>query len=168
MNRSSEKELLQIGRLLRTKRREMGLRQQDVALRTGVRRQTIADLEHGRNVGSHVVCSVIELLNLQLTVAQHPGIEQKSRAPGASTKDWPAQRVTMDFDFPYDWSNEGNMPDTILISKVLQGQRFMDIARLCKRFGIDHIANQIALPAYDDIRPKLKNALRTIRRALDS
>lgn len=142
--------------------------QHDVACKAGVRRQTIADVENGRNVGSHLLRAVIEMLDLQLTVGPVTAPErtaQKSRGHSASG---PARHAAIDFDFPYDWSNAGNMPDTILIAKVLRGQRFMDIARLCKKYGINRIEHQMALPAYDDIRPRLHTIMHNIRMAADA
>ncbi len=168
MRRPSENTLLNIGRLLRAQRREKGLSQQDVACKAGVRRQTIADVENGRNVGSHLLQAVIDMLDLQLTVEPATAPERTAQKLHGHSASGSARQAAIDFDFPYDWSNAGNMPDTILIAKVLRGQRFMDIARLCKKYGINRIAHQIAVPAYDDIRPRLNTIMHNIRLAADA
>ena len=166
MSSPSEINSLNIGQFLRSKRKEKGLNQQGLARRIGVRRQTIADLENGKNVGSHLLYCVIKEFNLHFTLESKAALESEPKRLNNHRTPEPSQSVTMDFDFPYDWSNMGNMPDKILISKVLRGQRFMDIARLCKKYGIDHIEKQLELRSYDDIRPKLNNILGNIRLAL--
>jgi len=52
----------QIGSLLREKRKSMGLTQDELAQQVEVRRQTLADLELGKNVGSHLLIKVMEHL----------------------------------------------------------------------------------------------------------
>ncbi len=168
MSDPSEKEPLRIGQLLRSKRKGKGLNQQGLARKMGVRRQTIADLENGRNVGSHLLYAVIKEFNLHFTLESKAPSESETKRLNNHKTSEPAQSVTMDFDFPYDWSNTGNMSDKILISRVLRGQRFMDIARLCKKYGIDQIEKQIALRSYDDIRPKLNTIIGNIRLALET
>jgi len=168
MNKPSAKEQVSIGQCLRSKRKDKGLNQQALARKIGVRRQTIADLENGRNVGIHLLYSVIKEFNLHVTLEPKTTSANETKKPTNHKTSEPTRSVTMDFDFPYDWSNSGNMSDTILISKVLRGQRFLDIARLCKRYGIDQIENQIDSRSYDDIRPKLKNVIGTIRLALET
>ena len=49
----------QIGSLLREKRKSMGLTQDELAQQVEVRRQTLADLELGKNVGSHLLIKVM-------------------------------------------------------------------------------------------------------------
>ncbi len=168
MDMRSEKEPISIGQFLRSKRKEKGLNQQGLARKIGVRRQTIADLENGKNVGSHLLYSVIKEFNLHFTLESKTTLESATKRLNNLTTSEPTQSVTMDFDFPYDWSNMGHMSDTILISKVLRGQRFMDIARLCKKYGINQIEKQIALRSYDDIRPKLNNVIGNIRLAMET
>jgi transcriptional regulator with XRE-family HTH domain len=167
MMNSSENNFLSIGQFLRSKRKEKGLNQQDLAQKVGVRRQTIADLENGKNVGSYLLCSVIDTFNLRLSL--EPKAFSASEAKTLNNhkkKSEPIQSATVDFDYPYDWSNTGNMPVKIFISKVLRGQRFMDIVKLCKKYGVDQIEKKIALSLYDDIRPKLTNAIKNIRQAM--
>ena len=168
MNRHSTTEHANIGQCLRSKRKDRGLNQQDLARKIGVRRQTIADLENGRNVGIHLLYSVIKEFNLHVTLEPKAFSAHETKRLNNHKTSKPTRTVTMDFDFPYDWSNSGNMSDVVLISKVLRGQRFLDIARLCKRYGIDQIDNQIESRSYDDIRPKLKNVIGTIRLALET
>jgi transcriptional regulator with XRE-family HTH domain len=166
MKRPSAKEHENIGQCLRSKRKHKGLNQQDLAHKIGVRRQTIADLENGRNVGIHLFYAVIKEFNLQLTLEPKAASAHETKILYNHKTSEPARSVTMEFDFPYDWSKSGNMSETALISKVLRGQRFLDIARLCKRYGIDQIENQIDSRSYDDIRPKLKKIMATLRLAL--
>jgi transcriptional regulator with XRE-family HTH domain len=168
MSRSSIKEHTSIGQCLRSKRKDKGLNQQDLAHKIGVRRQTIADLENGKNVGIHLLYALIKEFNLHVTLDPKATSANETKRLNNHTTSEPTRSVTMDFDFPYDWSNTGNMSDALLISKVLRGQRFMDIARLCKRYGIDQIESQIDSRSYDDIRPKLKNVIGTIRLALET
>lgn len=166
MNGQLAKQSLSIGQFLRSRRKEKGLSQQDLACKIGVRRQTLADLENGKNVGSHLLCSVIAELNLNIKIESNTSLESETTRLSNHETSEPIQSVSIDFDFPYDWSNAGEMSEKVLISKVLRGQRFMDIARLCKRYGIDHIEKQISLRSYDDIRSNLNRVLGNIRLAL--
>lgn len=168
MNGQQEKESLSIGQFLRSKRKEKGLNQEGLACKIGVRRQTIADLENGKNVGSHLLYAVIEEFNLHLTLESKATFESETKRFNNDITSEPVQNVTMDFDFPYDWSNMGEMSDRVLISTVLRGQRFLDIARLCKQYGLDHIEKQANLSIYDDIRPKLNSIMGNIRRAMET
>ena len=47
------------GRMLRDERKALGKSQADVAAAVGTRRQTIADLESGKNVGSHILFAAL-------------------------------------------------------------------------------------------------------------
>lgn len=57
-----------LGSALRAERRARGRSLQWVADRVGCRRQTVADLEAGRNVGLHVLFAVLAALDKGLTV----------------------------------------------------------------------------------------------------
>ncbi len=54
----------QVGNILREKRKSQGLTQDELAKLMGVRRQTLADLELGKNVGSHLLFNVMTYLGL--------------------------------------------------------------------------------------------------------
>jgi hypothetical protein len=57
------------------------------------------------------------------------------------------RRVQLGLDFPYDWSN-ADMRDDLLIAKVLERGRFMDVSRICAFFGlakIEQIAKQFGM-----------------------
>lgn len=47
------------GRMMRAERKVLGKTQGDVAAIAGVTRQTVADLESGKNVGTHVLFAVL-------------------------------------------------------------------------------------------------------------
>lgn len=57
------------GHLLRQERKALGKSQEEVAAAIGTRRQTIADLENGRNVGSHLLFAVLAALGKVVAVA---------------------------------------------------------------------------------------------------
>jgi histone H3/H4 len=50
--------------------------------------------------------------------------------------------------------------------KVLKRLRFADIVRLCKRFGVDRIDQEIKSNFYDDVRDDLSEIMETIHEAL--
>lgn len=56
------------GRLLRQERKALGRTQSDVAALVGATRQTIADLEDGRNVGIHVAFAALAALGKMVTI----------------------------------------------------------------------------------------------------
>ena len=56
------------GRLLRQERKALGRTQSDVAALVGATRQTIADLEDGKNVGIHVAFAALAALGKMVTV----------------------------------------------------------------------------------------------------
>jgi transcriptional regulator with XRE-family HTH domain len=156
----------QVGNILREKRKSQGLTQDELAKLMGVRRQTLADLELGKNVGSHLLFSVMTYLGLgfdllaqsshQKNVNQHP----KSVREVAET-----DQLSDKFDFPYDWSNPGQLPDDVLIMKVLKRLHFEDIVRLCKRFGVERIDQEIKSDFYDDVRDDLLEMMEIIHEA---
>lgn len=47
------------GRMMRSEREALGKTQEQMAREIGTRRQTIADLESGKNVGSHIIFAVL-------------------------------------------------------------------------------------------------------------
>jgi len=59
---------LSLGRQIREERRALGRTQSWVAERVGCRRQTIADLEAGRNVALHIVMRALASLGKGLAV----------------------------------------------------------------------------------------------------
>lgn len=75
--------------------------------------------------------------------------------------------VSDKFDFPYDWSNPGHLSDDVLIMKVLKGLRFADIVRLCKRFGVERIDDEIKSSFYDEMREDLIEIMDVIHEAIN-
>ncbi len=64
------------GQMLRDERKALGKTQDDVAAAVGTRRQTIADLEGGRNVGSHIVFAVLAALGKMVAITDaRPDLE---------------------------------------------------------------------------------------------
>jgi transcriptional regulator with XRE-family HTH domain len=51
-----------VGEMIRQKRKRAGLSQEAVATAAGVKRRVVADLESGRNVGTHVLLTVLSRL----------------------------------------------------------------------------------------------------------
>ena len=156
-----------IGQLLRQQRKSMGYTQDQVAQSLDVRRQTIADLENGKNVGSHLLLGALAYLGLSFDTAStkpyQKSIDHQSRLVKESGQ---SLQISNEFDFPYDWSNPGGMSDDVLIMKVLKRLRFADIVRLCKRFGVERIDQEIKSNFYDDVRDDLSEIMETIHEAL--
>jgi len=160
------KKAVQIGTLLREKRKSMGLTQDELAQKMGVRRQTLADLELGKNVGSHLLINVMTSLGVSIDSLMLADNQQVVDQFPASIKERAAiYEISDKFDFPYDWSNPGHLPDEVLIMKVLKRLRFADIVRLCKRFGIERIDQEIKSDFYDDVRDDLLEIMETIHEA---
>lgn len=68
----------QLGAVVRARRRQLRLRQQDLADLCGVGRRFVVDLEaggHGRDPGLHKVLEVCAVLGLDLTVTPARGPE---------------------------------------------------------------------------------------------
>ena len=64
------------GRMLRSERKALGKSQDQVAATVGTRRQTIADLENGKNVGSHVLFAVLAALGKMVAITDaRPDLE---------------------------------------------------------------------------------------------
>jgi transcriptional regulator with XRE-family HTH domain len=156
----------QIGGVLREKRKAMGLTQDELAQRVGVRRQTLADLELGKNVGSHLLINVMNYLGVSIDSLITASNQQVvGQLPVLVKEDVGIYKISDKFDFPYDWSNPGHLPDEVLIMKVLKRLRFADIVRLCKRFGVERIDQEIKSDFYDDVRDDLEEIMETIHEA---
>ena len=78
----------ELGQMLRSERRALGLTQQAVADATGYRRQTILDLEAGRNVSVQTLFAALGALGkgMQLVDAR-PDIDQLSALLDAPDED---------------------------------------------------------------------------------
>lgn len=165
MSQNLEK-AVQIGTLLREKRKSMGLTQDELAQKMGVRRQTLADLELGKNVGSHLLINVMTHLGVSIDSLITASDQQvRSQLPVLVKEDAGIYKISDKFDYPYDWSNPGHLPDEVLIMKVLKRLRFADIVRLCKRFGVERIDQEITSDFYDDVRDDLLEIMETIHEA---
>jgi transcriptional regulator with XRE-family HTH domain len=165
MSQNLEK-AVQIGTLLREKRKSMGLTQDELAQKMGVRRQTLADLELGKNVGSHLLINVMTHLGVSIDSLITASDQQvRSQLPVLVKEDAGVYKISDKFDYPYDWSNPGHLTDEVLIMKVLKRLRFADIVRLCKRFGVERIDQEITSDFYDDVRDDLLEIMETIHEA---
>lgn len=68
------------GRTFRAERRALGKTQQQIAEAAGCRRQTIVDLEAGRNVALHTVFAALATLGKGLLIADaRPDLDQLHR-----------------------------------------------------------------------------------------
>lgn len=57
-----------LGQQLRAERKTLGLTQQQLATRVGVTRQTVIDVEHGKNVSLYIVMGVLAALGKALKI----------------------------------------------------------------------------------------------------
>lgn len=57
------------GKLMRAEREALGKTQVQMAREIGTRRQTIADLENGKNVGSHVIFAALAANGMMVSIA---------------------------------------------------------------------------------------------------
>ncbi len=57
------------GKLMRAERKKLGKTQDQVAKEIGTRRQTVADLESGKNVGSHIIFAVLAANGMMLSIS---------------------------------------------------------------------------------------------------
>lgn len=89
-----------LGRLIRARRKELGLRQPDVAMTSGVGVRFIVDIENGKptcQVGK--VLTLMAALGIQLTGRYDPAPSlAKRRAPGAATAREGNPRQTANLD----------------------------------------------------------------------
>ncbi len=156
----------QVGNILREKRKSQGLTQDELAKLMGVRRQTLADLELGKNVGSHLLFNVMKYLGMSFELlAQSSHQKNVNQHPKLAKEVAETYQLSDKFDFPYDWSNPGQLPDDVLIMKVLKRLHFEDIVRLCKRFGVERIDQEIKSDFYDDVRDDLLEMMEIIHEA---
>ncbi|RYF17830.1 MAG: helix-turn-helix domain-containing protein [Comamonadaceae bacterium] len=58
----------ELGHQFKAERKALGLTQQQLASRVGVTRQTVIDVEHGRNVSLYVVMGVLAALGKALKI----------------------------------------------------------------------------------------------------
>ena len=157
-----------IGQDLRQRRKAMGLTQDQVAQAFGVRRQTIADLEAGKNVGSHLLLQAMDYFQSGFDLPTQKNYEIVKTKSIKSVKEAAVKfEVSEKFDFPYDWSSPGHLSDDVFIMKVLKGLRFADIVRLCKRFGVGRIDDEIKSSFYDEIREDLIEIMDVIHEAIN-
>jgi transcriptional regulator with XRE-family HTH domain len=151
---------------LRKKRHLIGLSQSELAQQIGVHRQTLASLELGKNVSSHLLISVVAHLDVSFALlAVKSNQVEVTSYPQTSREDAGIYQLSDKFDYPYDSSNPGHLPDHVLIMKVLKRLRFANIVRLCKRFGVERIDQEIKSEFYDDVRDDLLEIMETIHEA---
>jgi transcriptional regulator with XRE-family HTH domain len=74
----------ELGRQLRHERRALGLTQQQLAMRVGVSRQTLIDLEKGKNVSLQVLMSILAGLGKALKLVDaRPSVEDCQGRPNS-------------------------------------------------------------------------------------
>lgn len=67
---------ISFGKMLRAERKALGKTQAEIARLVQTRRQTIADLENGRNVGSHILFAMLAALGKMVAVTDaRPDLE---------------------------------------------------------------------------------------------
>ena len=59
----------ELGRTIRANRKAIGLTLEELSARIGCRRQTLADLEAGKNVGIHTALAALAMLDKGLLIA---------------------------------------------------------------------------------------------------
>lgn len=127
-----------LGEQIRAERKRLGKTQQWVSEQAGVRRETIVQLEAGENVGMYVVTAAVTALGMQLGLGD--------RAAGAE----PMRRSeALQLSRTYDWSSP-DMPDDVLIRKVLAGECFEDVTRVVLHYGFDRVAGLFEKSRADD------------------
>lgn len=168
MSQAILSQAISTGQVLRQRRKAMRLTQDEVAQTFGVRRQTIADLEAGKNVGSHLLLQAMAYFQCSFDFPAQANYAMAKTKSVKLVKEAAVQfEVSEKFDFPYDWSNPGHLSDDVLIMKVLKGLRFADIVRLCKRFGVERIDDEIKSSFYDEIREDLIEIMDVIHEAIN-
>ncbi len=159
-----EAELL--GEVLRQKRIKKSITQAKLATLLGINKNIISKLENGKNVGSHYLLKVMECLELFFELRNMNYQHKSFRVPQKYMKpDLCDENDSDKFEFPYDYSNPGNLRDEVLIMKVLKRMIFSDVVRLCKRFGVERIDEEIKSVFYDDIRDDLMEMMEIIHEA---
>lgn len=69
---------MEVGRLVRLKRKEKRMTQHDVGRRVGVQRKYISDIERGRNVpGANLLVSLARVLDIDLNLLKEAGDDGK-------------------------------------------------------------------------------------------
>lgn len=77
-----------LGQCLRAERKALGKTQLDMALAMGCRRQTVADLEAGRNVSIFILIAALAALGKGLTIVNaRPDIDQIQNLLGPPDED---------------------------------------------------------------------------------
>lgn len=69
---------MEVGRLIRLKRKAKRMTQQDVTKRTGIARKYISDIERGRNLpGTETLVNLAKCLDLDLNLLKEAGDGEK-------------------------------------------------------------------------------------------
>jgi transcriptional regulator with XRE-family HTH domain len=170
-----------IGKVLRKRRKDINMTKEELAQGVSVNLEVIDNLEGGKNVSSHVLFDVIAYLRLSFDLWRvgryrlpipniYTPLIDINMTDSKDSLESPELLFNLadKFNFPYDWSNPGHMPDNVLIMCVLKRLRFMDIVRLVKRFGVERIDREIQRPFYEDFREDLLEVMDTIHEAISS
>jgi transcriptional regulator with XRE-family HTH domain len=78
----------QLGTALRAERRALGLTQTEIAVKMDSRRQTVADLEAGKNVSVYILIAALAAMGKGLTIVDaRPSIDEIHSLLGPSDED---------------------------------------------------------------------------------
>ena len=122
-------DLQSIGHGVKVARTLGGLSQADLAIRAGVSRATINALENGalKEIGVNRLSRIVRVAE---SLPPASSVRVSTTALGKSD--------ALHLSFPYDWSNP-DIPDDVLISKVIQRGIFEDIVRVSAKYGIQKV-----------------------------
>lgn len=141
-----------LGQKIAATRKARGVTQKEMATSIGISPQTMLFIEQGRpNVQIGHYARALSSLDGQMLSLQTPASTavNKQASSSASTRADAVQRYlataqqqpapyTAKLQFAYDWANS-NMADEALIRKVVDKERFHDLAVICKRYGLDRV-----------------------------
>lgn len=143
------KNLTDVAETLRRVRKARHWSQADMAQAAGVSRVTVARMETQatNDMSLQAVMKLIESAGYELKIepkskARTEKLAQDRRAETVrryleQTRS-ASQASPLKLDFAYNWSNP-NMPDDVLIRKVLEKGRFHDLAVICKQYGLARV-----------------------------
>lgn len=141
--------LTDVAETLRRVRKARHWSQAEIAQAAGVSRVTVARMETQAtsDMSLQVVMKLLESAGYELKIepkskarAEKQAKSQRSEAVRrylAQTHS-PSGASPLKLEFAYNWSNP-NMPDDVLIRKVLEKGRFHDLAVICKQYGLARV-----------------------------
>lgn len=97
--------------------------------------------------------------NTVARLAAAAGLELALVPARAAPPETNSKSAALGLQFPYDWSNPG-MDDETLIGRVIEKNRFTDVARICKHYGLLKVvstATKLRLSGRTDIQRTFDN-----------